>query len=335
MHQETRRSPHEVYSLRARNPRPKARKKGKALRYFLGRHIVKVMFSLPRFIPLSCARSLSTFIVAAGALYRGTYRRLALAHLAEYYGDEKTPSELKTMLKSIAAEITKNAIEAVYAVSDRKHELYGPMPITGREYLDQALRQGKGVIALSAHIGNFAVMGGKLLSEGYPFRLVLKLPKDPWMARYFAGKMEEHGLVFISAGGEAFPHKEILRALRNNEIVGLISDGDQRVGGVPVRFMGRDLAMPPGAAVLAQRSGAAILPMFIIRRPDDSHQVFIEPPLEARKDESSQDMVLSFCQEAARIMESYIRRYPAQWYWVNTTHRHGRYHRHVPKSPVA
>lgn len=290
------------------------------------------MFSLPRFIPLSRARSLSTFIVAVGALYRGTYRRLALAHLAEYYRDEKTASELRKMLKNIAAETTKNAIEAVYAVSDRKHELYCPMVITGRGYLDQALREGKGVIAVSAHIGNFAVMGGKLLSEGYPFRLVLKLPKDPWMAQYFAGKMEEHGLVFISAGGDSFPHKEILRALRKNEIVGLISDGDQRMGGVPVEFMGRELAMPPGAAVLAQRTGAVILPMFIIRRPDDSHQIFIEPPLEAGGGERADDIVQCFCQKAAQVMESYIRRYPTQWYWVNTTHRHARYHTRVATS---
>lgn len=315
--------------MRAENPRPKSKKKGRSLRYFLGRHIVRAVFSFPRFLPLSRARSLSALSAAAAPLYRGAYRRLALAHLTEYYGDEKTSSELNTMLRSIVAETTKNFIEAVYAVSDRSHELYGSITVTGREYVNQALRQGKGVIALSAHIGNFAVMGGKLLSEGYPFRLVLKLPKDPWMARFFAGKMEQHGLAFISAGGDSFPHKDIMRSLRKNEIVGLISDGDQRVGGVPVRFMGRDLAMPPGAAVLALRTGAAILPMFIIRQPDDSHRIFIEPPLEAAASGRSDDIVPDLCREAARIMESYIRRYPTQWYWVNTTHRHDRYHRRI------
>jgi KDO2-lipid IV(A) lauroyltransferase len=305
----------------------------RSLRYLFGRFMLTCLFSIPRFVPLSRALSLVPLFVRPAYLYPGGYKRHALANLTRYYGSTKSKSELTSMAREIGVGVTKGGIEAVYAVSDRKMELYPRMLITGREHLDQALHRGKGAIALSAHFGNFAVMGGKLLSEGYPFRLVLKLPKDPWMARYFAQKMERHGLAFIPAGADAFPHKDIMRALRKNEVVGLIVDGDQRVGGVPVNFMGQELAMPPGAAILAQRTGAAVLPMFIIRQPDDSHQIFIEPPLEETGREATTDLVQKFCQKAAQVMESYVRQYPTQWYWVNTRHRHDRYHRRVPTSP--
>ena len=300
----------------------RAKRIAKSIRYFIGRRIVKLVFCLPDVMRLSRALSFSKFIATLGYYLPGEHRRQAFTNLRVFFGKEKSHAELKNMARNIGITATKGAIESVYAVSPRKEELYSSMTIEGKEHLDQALSRGKGVIALSAHLGNFAVMGGKLIAEGYPFHLVLKLPKDPVLSQYFTMKMEQYGLKFIEFKSLSASQKEIVRRLRQNQIVCLIADGDQKAGGIPVDLMGQEVAIPAGPAILATRTGAAILPMFIIRQADDSHKIIIDPPVEISEAESQDRTVALLTVKLVRIIESYIRQYPTQWHWVNKKHHH-------------
>lgn len=293
----------------------------KAVRYFIGLRIIKLFFSLPSFLSLSRALSLSKFIVTISSPFAFAYRRQGLKNLRLYYGKEKSSSELKKMTRDIAIDAARGAFETIYSASPRNDELYSTITVEGKEHLDAALSKGKGVIALSAHLGNFAVMRGKLIAEGYPFYLVIKLPKDPGISGYFKMKMQEYNLHFILADPVTVSQKEILRALRKNSIVCLIADGDQKKGGVPVTLMGQRIAMPPGPAILAQRTGAAVLPMFILRQPDNSQKIIIEPPVEIVEDEDQDKAVALLCQKFAAIIESYITLYPTQWFWINKKHK--------------
>jgi len=292
----------------------------KAVRYFIGLRIIKLLFSLPSFLPLARALSLSKIIVKIGFPFAGEYRRQALENLKLYYGNEKSPSEIKKMVEEIGIDATKGAFETIYSVSPRKEEIYSTIFIEGKEHLDAALSKGKGVIALSAHLGNFAVMRGKLISEGYPFYLVIKLPRDPGISQYFKKKMEQYNLRFILADPATVSQKEILRTLRRNEVVCLIIDGDQKRGGVPLMLMGQKIAMPPGPAILAQRTGATVLPMFIIRQKDNSQKIIIEPPVDLIEDKDQDKAVALLCQKFAAILETNIKKHPTQWYWINKKH---------------
>jgi Kdo2-lipid IVA lauroyltransferase/acyltransferase len=292
----------------------------KAARYFIGLRIIKLLFSLPSFFPLTWALSLSKFIVKIGSPFARAYRRQALENLRLYYGEKKSSSELKKMVEGIGIDATKGAFETIYSASPRKEEVYSNITIEGQEHLDAAINKGKGVIALSAHLGNFAIMRGKLISEGYTFYLVIKLPKDPGISHYFKMKMEQYNLKFILADPTTVSQKEILRTLRRNEIVCLIVDGDQKKGGVPVMLMGQEIAMPPGPAILARRTGATVLPMFIIRQKDNSQKIIIEPPVDVIDDEDQDKTIALLCQKFATIIEPYIKRYPTQWYWINKKH---------------
>jgi lauroyl/myristoyl acyltransferase len=293
----------------------------RAVRYFIGLRIIKLLFSLPSFLPLTWALSLSKFIMKIGSPFAGEYRRQALENLRLYYENEKTSSEIKKMAKEVGVETTKGAFETIYSVSPRKEEVYSTITIEGKEHLDAALSKGNGVIAFSAHLGNFAVMGGKLMAEGYPFHLVLKLARDSGISKFFKQKMEQYHFRFILAHPVTVAQKEIIRTLRKNHIVGLIVDGDQKKGGVPVMLMGQEIAMPPGPAILARRTGATVLPMFIIRQHDNSQKIFIDPPVDVIEQEDQDKAVVLLCQKFAAIIETYIKKYPAQWYWINKKHK--------------
>ena len=306
---------------RAKDHHSRTHRIAKAVRYFIGLRMIKLLFSLPSFFPLAWVLSLSKTIVKIGSPFAGEYRRQALENLKLYYGKEKSSAEIKKMAEEVGVEATKGAFETIYSVSPRKEEIYSTITIEGKEHLDAALSKGKGVIALSAHLGNFAVMRGKLISEGYPFYLLIKLPRDPGISQYFKTKMEQYNLKFILADPATVSQKEILRTLRRNEIVCLIVDGDQKIGGVPVVLMGQEIAMPPGPAILARRTGATVLPMFIIRHKDNSQKIIIEPPVDLIEDEEQDKDVALLCQKFATIIETNIKKYPTQWYWINKKHK--------------
>jgi lauroyl/myristoyl acyltransferase len=306
---------------RVKNHHARTHQIAKALRYFIGLRIIKLLFSFPSFLPLTWALSLSKIIVKIGSPFAGEYRRQALENLKLYYGEEKSSAKIKKMVEEIGIDATTGAFETIYSASPRHDEVYSKITIEGKEHLDTALGKGKGVIALSAHLGNFAVMRGKLISEGYLFSLVIKLPRDPGISQYFKTKMEQYNLKFILADPASVSQKEILRTLRRNEIVCLIVDGDQKRGGVPVMLMGQEIAMPPGPAILARRTGAAVLPMFIVRQKDNSQKIIIEPPVDVIDDEDQDKAVALLCQKFATIIETTIKKYPTQWYWINTTHK--------------
>ncbi len=305
---------------RIKNHHSRTHRITKAARYFIGLRIIKLLFSLPSFLPLARALSLSKIIVKIGSPFAGEYRRQALENLKLYYKKEKSSPEIKKMVEEIGIDATKGAFETIYSVSLRHDEVYSKITIEGKEDLDAALDRGNGVIVISAHLGNFAVMMGKLIAEGYPFNLVLKLPRDPGISHFFERKMKQYNLHFIVADPVSVSQKEILRTLRRNEVVCLIVDGDQKRGGVPVMLMGQEIAMPPGPAILAQRTGAPVLPMFIIRQKDNSQKIIIEPPVDVIDDKDQDKAVALLCQKFAAIIETTIKKHPTQWYWINKKH---------------
>ena len=306
---------------RVKNYHSRTHRITKAARYFIGLRIIKLLFSLPSFLPLTRALSLSKFIVKIGSPFSGEYRRQALENLKLYYGKEKSSSEIKKMAEEIGIDATKGAFETIYSVSPRHDEVYSKITIEGKEHLDAALDSGNGVIVISAHLGTFAIMMGKLITEGYPFNLVLKLPRGTGISEFFKRKMEQCNLHFIVADPVTVSQKEILRTLRKNSIVCLIVDGDQKKGGVPVMLMGQEIAMSPGPAILARRTSATVLPMFIIRQKDNSQKIIVEPPVDVIDDEDQDKAVALLCQKFATIIETTIKKYPTQWYWINKKHK--------------
>jgi lauroyl/myristoyl acyltransferase len=105
------------------------------------------------------------------------------------------------------------------------------------------------------------------------------------------------------------------KALKNNELLALLGDRDFSNNGVPAVFCGKPVAsMPKGPAALSYRTGAVIVPSFIIRNADDTFTFTFEKPIspDAWGDEDS--AVKGIMEKYLPVIESYVKRYPGQWY---------------------
>jgi KDO2-lipid IV(A) lauroyltransferase len=191
------------------------------------------------------------------------------------------------------------------------------IPMEGKPHLEKALEKGKGVIVLSAHIGNFFLLGSRLGVEGYAARVLVK-PTYRDNAR-FAELMDAYRLRLAQRTIRARPRRkaarELIQALRRNELVILIAD-EFRSKGIEVPFFGKRVLARRGAATLAMRTGAAVVPMSLLRETSGNLRLIVEPEIElVHTGQLSQDVVTNTLRLNAWL-EKLIRAYPDQWNWM-------------------
>ena len=180
--------------------------------------------------------------------------------------------------------------------------------VVNRQYLDEAIAKGKGVIMLTAHVGNWELGGLVVGMMGYPILAISLSHKERRVNELFNKQRELRGVT-------AIPIKQAvhrcLSALRNNQLVALLADRDFTSSGELVKFLGRDVMIPKGPALFAQKTGATILPTFFTRQPDNSFCLQFEEPIYSTNADG-QDL-RPLIQRYTQVIENKIRQYPTQW----------------------
>ncbi len=182
--------------------------------------------------------------------------------------------------------------------------------VVGEEYLRKALAGGKGAILNSGHLSNWEIGAATLARRGYPLTGVALPHPDPVLDAYFNRQRRSRGYAVVPTQGA---YRKCMVALARNEAVCLVGDRDVGFGGIEVEFFGRPTLLPQGPTRIALASGAPILPAFVIRRPNDSFVLHIEPPLEVPTGGSRRRRGQIMTQAFARIVERYVRLFPTQW----------------------
>jgi KDO2-lipid IV(A) lauroyltransferase len=212
--------------------------------------------------------------------------------------------------------MAKAGLELMFFM-DKPELLKKRVEFVGRENLEAALAKGKGVILVSAHFGNFPLMLAKLSLEGYKTSGIIRYMRDVQAEKFFMAKRTQVGIKTIYSQPRKACVEETIRALRNNELVFIPLDQNFGTGGVFVNFFGRKAATATGPVVLALRTKATVLPCFIVRQKDDTHKIILEPVLDLKEGKDYQETIIINIQRLTDIIESYIRKYPAEWGWIH------------------
>lgn len=284
--------------------------------YALERLLAAGCMQWGRLLPLKYSCALATLMGTAVSRFAPSLRRRVLGNLNLAFGGEKQFGEKLAIYRGATTNFLKVAFELLYAAnSSLQKDLIDAIAVVGQENLDHALRKGNGVLAISGHFGNFGIIGLKMQHAGYRFHTVVRAFRDPLRGKMYEKYRRQHNQSFIYTRTETAASKKILQALRRNEIVLLITDENTRHGGVFVNFFDRPASTNPGAAILHLRTKAALVPMFLCRRSDNTHTLIIEPPLEISFRGTYKDTVREVTGLIAQKVEAYIRAYPSQWMW--------------------
>jgi lauroyl/myristoyl acyltransferase len=182
----------------------------------------------------------------------------------------------------------------------------------GWENLDAALEGGKGVILVASHMGSWDVAGAALGSRGYPINAVSESLGNPRINRLAVELRAQLGVKLIPM---EYALKRVYRALRDNEVVGIVSDRPlPPEEGTPVEFFGQRITWPTGPGLLALRTGARIVTGYLVRNARDDYIGELYPALEWEVTGDEDADVQRITQQLVRIQEDLIRRFPDQWY---------------------
>jgi len=269
---------------------------------------------LAHWLPLGFSIRLAQGV--GGALYYFTKRRkVAYKNLRAAFSQEKSVKELKQIARRSVQNLAISAVELLRFPDMDLAYIQKHVRILGTEKFEPYLKERKGIIFLTAHFGNWELLNIASSLLGYPMVALTRTQKHPRSDEFLNSLRTSKGNQVIRKG---MPVREILRSLKKGKIVGVLSDQDGGKNGTFVRFFNRLSSSPSGVVTFAARTGAPIFPVFIFREGLWDHRVEVEGPLSLpARTAASEDEERFLLQQFAEILESKIRKSPAEWLWAH------------------
>jgi KDO2-lipid IV(A) lauroyltransferase len=260
---------------------------------------------------------ISKFLGTAVFFLVKKYRERVIQNLTLAFGKEKESEDILRLAREVFFNFTLTPLETAYAYIHPFERFLLKIDIEGEEYLRLSLSLGKGVIGLGAHLGPFTLVGARLSLQGYRFNLMFNEGNYPKLWK----RLEDYQR---RLGQNPFPLKPItsslkksLNCLRRNEILYLIADEQQRRGGIPTPFFGQTAFTPTGPAILSLKTGAPILPMFILREGGAPRRLVIGPPVTIERTSHLEKDIETLTAKFTGVIEDMVRQFPGQWAWLN------------------
>lgn len=174
-------------------------------------------------------------------------------------------------------------------------------------YLEAACQLGKGVVLITAHLGNWELGAAIMTALGYRLNVVFLPQRLDKINQLFEKQRRQRGMQLIPIGQAA---RGVLQALKRKECVVMLADRDFTAHHYPVDFFGRPALLSSGPPRIALHAGAPVVPAFVLRQDDDTFLLRFHPPILVNEHSTRKEVELKI----GRSMEKEIAQHPAQWF---------------------
>lgn len=270
--------------------------------------LVGVVHRLPIRAALALGRGLGWLVPR---ISRRHYRRICDC-ATQFYGQDADPRTVSRLAYAAYRNLGQSLIEFLRLPHMTTDAIRQWARLEGGEHVAEGLARGRGVVLVTAHLGNWELLSAVMGLSGFPTTDIANPQDDEALTALLNRIRVLHGLRLVSMQDI----RACLRVLKNNECLAVFSDGNARVPGAFVNFFGRPAATYTGAAYFAHATGAPLLPLFIERLPDDTHVARIGPPIpQSRTGDKQRDLLIT-TMRLQRVIQDEIRRRPHEWYWL-------------------
>ena len=279
---------------------------------------LKVLSAFLQALPLEAAlglgRTVGTFLS-----YVNPRRKTAYVNLKAALGTRFNAQERKAIVRKHFCHLGQTAVEVLRFPKMGQDYLEHYVQVEHRERYEQTVQKNQGTVLITPHFGNWEL--SQILSGivGRPLYVLAREQKHSRLDDFLNELRASHGSISIHKGGGV---RDLIRELRKGGMVGVLGDlSGGRTGNI-VRFFGRKTTAPQGIFEIAKRTGSIILPCFIVRLQGPRHQVFIEKPFVLADTGNEAKDLHESVQNYYRILETWISKYPDQWFWVYKRWKH-------------
>lgn len=247
-----------------------------------------------------------------GAVLR--FRRCEVLAVLQRCFPDKTPADIRAIADGMYRHLCTLLVEGLRTGHMDLAALGKEVDFSGFEKGMQILSQGRGLIVLTAHVGNFELLAMMAALKGAPLTVITKALKPAWLNDWWIETRGKFGVKMLPARNSYRYCRETLKA---NGVLGFILDQNmKRNRGIFVNYFGRPACTSPGLALLSAQTGAPVLPVFMLRQPDGRHQVCVFDPLPAPA-RADQEAIRQATQAYTSIIERFVREHPEQWIWLH------------------
>jgi len=238
-------------------------------------------------------------------------REAVLDNLKVITGGTVSADELRSMSRKVFKNFAKYLVDFFRFSKIGEEYVKNSVELEGFENVDRALVRGKGAIMLSAHIGNWELGGHALSLLRQPMGAVVLTHQNKKINDFFTRQRTHGNLKPIEVGAGL---RACYRLLKDNGLLALLGDRDFSKKGLYIDFFGRQTLIPKGPAVLSYRTGAAVVPCFMIRQKDDTFTFFFEEPILPDQSADEAAAIGALAKRYTDSIERCVRKYPDQWF---------------------
>jgi KDO2-lipid IV(A) lauroyltransferase len=277
--------------------------------------LVKVVAETLGHLPRGIARQLAALLVWVASPLLSRLRRVGMRNL-QMAMPELPREECQRILKGVFRSLGRQLVEFCRMSRYTPQNTRGWIRTEGLDHYLAARRRGKGVLVLTGHLGAWELSSFYHSMMGYPMGLVIRRLDNRRLDEYVNSRRCMHG--------NAVLHKDdfgrgLLKAMRHGETVGILMDTNMTPPqGEFVEFFGKQACTATGVAHIARKTGAAVVPGFMLWEESEHRYVLhFGPQLDLPKTEDVATDILAATQICTSNLESWIRRYPDQWLWIH------------------
>ncbi len=276
--------------------------------------VARLLMSLFRLLPYGLAGWIGEGIGRLFCRLDTRHRLIAMDNIRPSFRGEKTEAELQDIIVRLYKSFGRGLIETVCLAKMSADRIKSLTEIEGLEHYRAAHAQGKGVVLLSAHFGNWEWLGVALSVYGIAMHAVMRPMNNPYLDKLVQGWRVRFGNVVLNKRTDS---GQIIKLLRKGVAMGFLLD--QNVGhrqAVFVDYFGRPAATNKALATIVLRTGAPVLPTFIVKKPG-GYKVIIGKALVLPKTGGLATDLLEITALFTKVIEGYVRRYPDHWLWLH------------------
>ncbi|MBW1690943.1 MAG: lysophospholipid acyltransferase family protein [Deltaproteobacteria bacterium] len=248
-------------------------------------------------------------------------RRIINANICVVFGRALDKEGRKALARESCEYLATHILELLKLHKVANPENYREfIEITGLSHLMKSVQRGRGTLVVSGHFGNFILIRYLCYLNIPPRGAIIRELDNPYLERFFRSIVKAHNAITIRPNGAI---KRMLALLPLNTVLATLADqkagGNPIVGrhGIVVDFFDIPSQTHVTAPLLARRTGAGIVPVFVVRRGTGRYRMEINEPLElAHTSNEAHDLKIN-TRKLNRIFEGYIRRFPHHWFWVH------------------
>ncbi len=261
-------------------------------------------------LPLKTAYKVAIFFSDLHYIFAAGDRRITRENIKVIF-PEKSEREIRRMRIRMFRNFAKYLVDFFRFSKLDINYIKRNIKVENIHYIDEALSKGKGAIIVTAHLGNWELGGVVVALLGYPFWIVALPHKYRKVNDFFNFQRGSKGINVIPLGRAA---RQSLDILKENRVLALAGDRDFSEKGIVSDFFGRPAIFPQGPAALSLKTGAKIIPGFMLRNEGDTFTLKFEKPLEFISTGDKNNDLIGLTAQYRNIFEDYIRKYPDQWY---------------------